>query len=467
MLIPERYRHIHFVGIGGAGMSGLAEIFHRLGFQVQGSDLHESPTTRRLERLGIRVYYGHDARHVGDAQAVVYSSAVPRSNPEIQEALSRGLPVIARAEMLAELMRMKYAIAVSGAHGKTTTTSMIGHMLHHLGLQPTTIVGGILRGYGSGAVVGEGPYLVAEADESDRSFLKLYPTIAVATNIDREHLATYRSVLKIQEAFLDFLNRVPFYGAAVVGMDNPYVRDILPEMERRVVPFGITSPEALIRAENITLERLGSSFDLVLRDQPVTRVHLGVPGRHNVQNALAALAVAWVLDLDLVRAARALESFVGVARRFEIRHRGAFTWVDDYGHHPTEIQAVLETASLFHEGRKVVLFQPHRYTRTQELFREFAEVFARFLPKQDLLGLLPIYSAGESPIPGVSHHLIGDLLKPLMEGRLEVLETVEAAPAWLDGVVEEGDLLITLGAGPVYRHGEALLQRRNLTPDPV
>ncbi len=448
-------------------MSGLAEIFHHLGFRVQGSDLQKSPATRRLERLGIRVFYGHDARHLGDAQAVVYSSAVPLSNPELQEALRRGLPVIPRAEMLAELMRMKYAIAVSGAHGKTTTTSMIGHMLHRLGLAPTTIVGGILRGYGSGAVVGGGPYLVAEADESDRSFLKLHPTIAVATNIDREHLATYRSVLKVQEAFLDFLNRVPFYGAAVVGLDNRYVRDILPEIERRVVSYGITSPDALLRAEDITLEALGSSFALVLRDRSITRVHLSVPGRYNIQNALAALAVAWVLDLDLVEAARALRHFEGVARRFEIRYRGAFVWVDDYGHHPTEIQAVLEAASRFHRGRKVVLFQPHRYTRTQELFREFADVFDRFLGKQDLLGLLPIYPAAESPIPGVSHHLIGDLLQPSLGERLTVLETVDAAPDWLDHVVEEGDLLLTIGAGPVYRHGEALLHLRNLVSDPV
>lgn len=458
MLIPEQFRTIHFVGIGGAGMSGLAEIFHRFGFSVQGSDLWESPTTQRLQRLGIRVFYGHSPEHVENAQAVVFSSAVPLSNPEIQEARRRNLPVIPRAEMLAELMRMKYAIAVSGAHGKTTTTSMIGFMLHRLNLSPTTIVGGILRGYDTGAVVGTGPYVVAEADESDRSFLKLYPTIAVATNIDREHLATYRSVLKIQEAFLDFLNRVPFYGASVVCVDNRYIRDILPELERRVVSYGIEAADALLQARHIHLEPLSSRFEVVLQGHPVAQVHLPLPGLHNVQNALAALAVAWVLDLDIQDAAAALASFQGVARRFEIRHRGDFVWVDDYGHHPTEIRAVLRTAGRFWTGRRVVLFQPHRYTRTHELYRDFAEVFAQELGKADRLGILPIYPAGEPPIPGVSHRLIGDLLRPILHDRLTILEETDGIP-WLTQTLQEGDLLLTLGAGPVYRYAEALVEQ--------
>ncbi len=457
MLIPASFRNIHFVGIGGSGMSGLAEIFHHLGFSVQGSDLRKSPTTRRLESLGIRVFYGHSPEHVENVQAVVYSSAVPLSNPELQEARRRNLPVIPRAEMLAELMRMKYAIAVSGAHGKTTTTSLIGHMLHRLGLSPTTIVGGILRGYDTGAVVGQGPYLVAEADESDRSFLKLFPTVAVATNIDREHLATYRSVLKIQEAFLDFLNRVPFYGASVVCVDNRYIRDILPELDRRVISYGLHAPDALLQARRVHLEGLTARFDLILQGHRVAEVTLRIPGEHNVQNALAALAVAWVLDLDLQDAATALASFQGVARRFDIRFRGDFTWVDDYGHHPTEIRAVLQTAHRFWKGRVVVLFQPHRYTRTQELYRDFADVFATELGSRDVLGLLPIYPAGEPAIPGVSHHLIGDLLRPTLRDRLRVLEDEEEARPWLEQTLQAGDLLITLGAGPVYRHAEVLV----------
>ena len=455
MLIPEQYRHLHFVGIGGSGMSGLAEIFHNMGFRVQGSDLHVTDVTRRLEKLGIQIFYGHDAQHLGNAQAVVVSTAIPEDNPELVESRSRGIPLIPRAAMLAELMRMKYAIAVSGAHGKTTTTSMIGHMLHVMGLDPTTLVGGRLLGYDSGARAGESRYLVAEADESDRSFLYLYPTVAVATNIDREHLNTYRSVLKIQEAFLDFLNRVPFYGAAVVGIDNLYLRDLLPELRGRKLTFGF-SPDAHLRAEDIQTDGRSVTFRLVQDQQPRTRVYLPIPGKHNVLNALAALCVAEVLHLDLVEAARALKTFRGVARRFEIRAEGEdWVWVDDYGHHPTEIAAVLETARAFWSGKILTVFQPHRYTRTRDLWREFGEV----LGNTDELVLLPVYPAGETPIPGVSSQLIeASLRRAHPQLPYHMAESLEDAVQWIRERGLRHTLLLTLGAGNVWQVGERVVR---------
>ncbi len=446
LLVPKtRFSRIHMIGIGGSGMSGLAEILHSLGFEVSGSDISRKETTERLERLGIKVFYGHRAENVEGANIVVYSSAIGPDNPELVRAKELKIPIIQRAEMLAELMRVKFSIAVSGAHGKSTTTSMIGHILKEVGKNPTVIVGGILKDVGSGGLVGRGEYLVAEADESDRSFLKLLPTIAVITNIDREHMDTYGSMASLKMAFIEFANKVPFYGSVVACGDDKNVRDILPFVEKRVFTYGFSNENDLY-AENVKVFSLSSEFELSGFGERL-KGKLNVPGRHNVLNALASLIVVWELDIPLREALESLESFKGVSRRFEIKgEKFGAIFVDDYGHHPNEIKNVLEVARGI--GKRVItVFQPHRYTRTMDLYREFGEV----LLKSDIVILLPIYPAGEKPIPGVSSDLIYGVMKGMGKDGVYLVETFEEAADLLRKILEEGDVVLLQGAGNVYR----------------
>ena len=454
-------QHIHFVGAGGAGMSGIAEVLLNLGYTVSGSDLKRSAVTDRLVGLGAKVFEGHAAGHVAGAHVVVVSTAVSADNPEVIEARRLGVPVIPRAEMLAELMRLKYGVAVAGSHGKTTTTSMTALVLDRGGLDPTVVVGGRLGVLGSGARLGKGEFLVAEADESDRSFLKLSPTIAVVTNIDLEHLDTYRSLEDIQEAFLGFVNKVPFYGSVVLCLDDGPVQDILPRIERRIVSYGL-SPQAHVSAREVDVAATASRFTVVSGGVDLGRVTLSVPGTHNVANALAAIAVGLDLGIPFESVRAGLESFTGVDRRFQVRgEAGGVVVVDDYGHHPTEIRATLETLRRFAAARRtVVLFQPHRFTRTRALWDEFCHV----LHGADLVLLADIYPASEAAIPGITAQALAEAVSERGHRNVAYAGSVETATRRLIAEVLPGDVVLTLGAGNVWTAGEALLSARRGTP---
>jgi UDP-N-acetylmuramate--alanine ligase len=451
-----RTHRIHFIGIGGSGMSGIAEVLITMGYQVSGSDLKTTDVTDRIVKLGGRVFGGHSESNVEGAQVVVYSTAVRADNPELARARAMGVPVIGRADMLAELMRMKYGIAVGGAHGKTTTTSMIAEVLARGGLDPTIVVGGRLRALGTNARLGHGQFLVAEADESDGSFLRLAPAVTVVTNIDREHLDHYRTLAEIHQAFVYFANRVPFYGVSVLCADDPGVAAILPAVTKRTLLYG-TVPGAAVRAEDIRLEGHGSRFQVLHEGTRLGEVELKVPGRHNVLNALAAVAVGLEVEIGFAHIAGALAGFRGVARRFETRGESAgVRVVDDYGHHPTEIAATLAAARGL-GGRRLVVFQPHRYTRTQTLAEEFGACFA----DADRVWVLDVYPAGEKAIPGVSGRTVVE--KALQHGKVEI-EYAPDPTAAADEVAAEarpGDLVITLGAGDVWRVGDEILARLN------
>ncbi len=453
----RKYQHVHFVGIGGSGMSGIAEVLLNLGYRVSGSDLKRSPVTERLAARGARIAEGHAAENVGEAHVVVTSTAVRRDNPEVVEARRRAIPVIPRAEMLAELMRLKYGLAIAGSHGKTTTTSMVALVLDRGGLDPTVVVGGRLGVLGSGARLGKGDFMVAEADESDRSFLKLTPTIAVVTNIDREHLDAYRDLADIQDAFVGFVNKVPFYGVCVLCLDDPPVQDVLPRVERRVLSYGL-SPQARVSARELELGPSGSSFTVVLDGEPLGPLALAVPGAHNVANALAAVAVGLELGISFESIRGGLSSFTGVDRRFQLRgEAGGVVVIDDYGHHPTEIRATLEALRRYAGPRRtLVLFQPHRFTRTQALWDEFCKAFHQ----ADVLLLTDIYPASEEPIAGVTAE--GLALAIGERGHRQVCWAGELHEATERLVAEarEGDVVLTLGAGSVWTAGEELLRRR-------
>jgi UDP-N-acetylmuramate--alanine ligase len=452
----KRYRHIHFVGIGGVGMSGIAEVLLNMGYRVTGSDVRRGDTVERLEQLGAKVFVGHDAGNIGDAHVVVYSSAVARDNVEVAAARARQVPAIPRAEMLAELMRLKYGIAVAGSHGKTTTTSMVAAVLAEGRLDPTVVVGGRVRSLGSNARLGQGEYLVAEADESDGSFLKLSPTIAVVTTIDAEHLDHYGSLEHLSEAFLAFVNKVPFYGAAVLCLDQPNVQLLIPRVEKRIVTYGLESA-ADLTAHRLHLAGLTARFDVQYRGQPLGECALRVPGRHNVLNALAAMAVGLDLEIPFVTIQKAMAEFSGVQRRFQVRgeSRGVLV-VDDYGHHPAEIRATLAAAKAGFDRRVVTVFQPHRYTRTLHLRQEFLTAFNQ----SDVLIVMDIYAAGEAPIEGVTGRDLADALRAhghrdvafLGSDRQRILD-------YLDGILRPGDLVVTLGAGDVGQLGQHLLDR--------
>jgi UDP-N-acetylmuramate--alanine ligase len=455
--VLRKIRRIHFVGIGGSGMSGIAEVLINQGYTVSGSDQKRSATTDRLAGLGSRLAVGHAAENLADAQVVVISTAVRSDNAEVVEARRRGIPVIPRAEMLAELMRMTYGVAVAGSHGKTTTTSMVALVLDKGGLDPTVVVGGRLGVLGSGARLGRGEFMVAEADESDRSFLKLSPTLAVVTNIDREHLDTYKDLADVQEAFLGFVNKVPFYGAAVLCLDDGPVQDILPRIERRVVSYGV-SRQADVSARDVQLLPAGSRYTAAAGDTVLGPVELAVPGMHNVLNSLAAVAVGLDLEVGFADIQAALASFTGVDRRFQLRgEAGGVLVVDDYGHHPTEIRATLETLrGRAGSRRTVVLFQPHRYTRTQHLWDEFCRAFHL----ADLLLLADIYPAGEDPVAGISAESLAAAITSKGHRGVVYAGDLKTAGERLATEVRDGDVVLTLGAGSVWTAGDDLLKKR-------
>ena len=449
-----RTRRIHFVGIGGIGMSGIAELLANLGYEVSGSDARRTAVTERLEGLGVRVQTGHDAAHVGNADVVVISSAIGTDNVEVAEARRRRIPVIPRAEMLAELMRLRYGIAIAGAHGKTTTTSMVALMLERAGLDPTAVIGGRLSAFGSNARLGRGDYMVAEADESDRSFLKLSPAIAVITNIDREHMESYGSWDNLQQAFVDFANKVPFYGAVVACSDDEAVREVLPRMMRRVITYGLAADVLPggpnIAAHDVVLEAFSCRCTITHRENgnrlELGRLHLNVPGRHNLLNALAAVAVGLETGVGFARIAAALGEFRGAERRFERRGEAdGVLVVDDYGHHPTEIAAVIAAARAGVDRRVVLVFQPHRYTRTRDLMGEFG----RALAAADEVVLTDIYSAGEQPIAGITVDVLAQAVRRTTKCPVHVVRALDDVPAAVASLAKEGDLIITLGAGSI------------------
>lgn len=448
-------QHLHFTGIGGIGMSGIAEILLQLGFTISGSDLKLSPVTERLARLGARIYEGHDPAHVAGARALVVSSAVPPDNPEVQEARRLQIPIITRGEMLAELMRLKYGIAVAGSHGKTTTTSMLATVLEQAGLDPTVVVGGRLRAFGgANARIGRSVYLVVEADESDRSFLKLAPILAVITNIDREHLDHYRSLEEILEAFTEFANRVPFYGAAVMCLDDENVQKILPAVRRRVITYG-TRAQADVQIREAEAAHFSSRFRLRRGSDDLGEFRLRVPGLHNVLNAAAATATALELGVapDVIR--EALAGFAGVERRFQVYGEAAgVTVIDDYAHHPAEIQATLAAARQCRYERLLVIFQPHRYTRTYHLMEDFARCFYQ----ADAVWVLDIYAASEPPLEGVHAKQLVDRMQAHGHRHVEYAGTIERAVEAVVAEARAGDAVLTLGAGNVWQAAEPILE---------
>ncbi|HUU00396.1 MAG TPA: UDP-N-acetylmuramate--L-alanine ligase [Myxococcota bacterium] len=451
----RRTYKVHFVGIGGIGMSGIAEVLLNLGYTVSGSDLTQSEATLRLENLGGNIFIGHRIEQLDDADVVVTSSAVPADNPEVTAARERGIPVIPRAEMLAELMRMKRGIAVAGSHGKTTTTSILASVLAHAGMDPTIVIGGKLNSLGSNARLGQGDLLVAEADESDGTFLKLSPTYAVITNIDPEHLDHYGSLSAIKDAFVDFANKVPFYGLVVMCHDHPHVKEIIPRVVKRMVTYGF-SPQADFRAEKPSFEKTRVSFDVLRRGEPLGRVGLRMIGRHNILNGLACVAMADELQVPFEAIQEALEGFEGIQRRFTVRGTlCGITVVDDYGHHPEEIKTTLDGARHAFDGRIVVVFQPHRYTRTRDLGEQFHTAF----DLADLVCVMDIYPAGETPIEGVSARDLQAGIRSKGHRNAHYISDRQGVVAWLLETVMDGDLVITMGAGDVWRVGEEFLAR--------
>jgi UDP-N-acetylmuramate--alanine ligase len=452
----QRHQRIHFVGIGGIGMSGIAEVLINLGHQVSGSDLRESDTTRRLVKLGARVEIGHHRDFVEGADVVVVSSAVHEDNPEVQGARERLIPVIPRAEMLSELMRLKYGVAVAGAHGKTTCTSLVATLLAAGGLDPTVVVGGKVGALGSNARLGSGEFLVAEADESDGSFTRLTPVVVVVTNVDREHMEHYGSDQALDDAFVEFMNKVPFYGAAVLCLDDERLTGLIPRVNKRTVTYGLSS-QADVQARDPRPHGMGTQFTLYVRGESAGTVELPLPGRHNVQNALAALSVALELGVELEAAKKALAEFQGVGRRFEAKGvgPGGCLVVDDYGHHPTEIKATLAAArECWPDRRLVVAHQPHRYSRLRDLFEDFATAFYG----ADELLVLDVYAAGEPEDPSVSAEGLAAAIRAHGHRSVEYVGSRQEAAARLEKMLGEGDVLITLGAGDVWRLGEELVQ---------
>ncbi|HIC85694.1 MAG TPA: UDP-N-acetylmuramate--L-alanine ligase [Desulfobacterales bacterium] len=457
-------KHIHFVGIGGIGMSGIAELLMNLGYEVSGSDLKETAITRRLASMGGRIHYGHHAENIKGADVVVYSSAVKEDNPEILEAKERYIPVIPRAEMLAELMRLKFGIAVAGAHGKTTTTSMIASILNHAHLDPTVVIGGRLDIWGgSNARLGEGEILLAEADESDGSFLVLSPNIVVVTNLDMEHVDFYQDMEDIRQTFVEFINKIPFYGTAVICLDNQEIQGIIPRLRKRYITYGL-SAQADLMARDLEKGRYGVEFEVVWRGDALGRVEVGMPGEHNVLNALAAIGVGMELELDFHLIAGGLKNLGGLARRFQIKGEVAgIVVMDDYGHHPTEIVATLKTLrESWPDRRLVVVFQPHRHTRTKALFEQFTLSFNQ----ADLLLVLPIYGAGETPFEGITGQGLAKAIKERGHKEVISVNSKEEALSVLQTMVRSGDLVLTLGAGDVYKVADELLQKLPLEGSP-
>lgn len=456
-----KVQHIHFVGIGGSGMSGIAEVLVTQGYAVTGSDLKEGAAVRRLRELGATIHIGHDARYVDGVDVVVKSTAIPDHNIEVRAAWAAKIPVIPRAEMLGELMRMKYGLAIAGSHGKTTTTSMLARCLHHAGLDPTIVIGGRLDSIGSSARLGAGEFLVAEADESDGSFLTLGPTVAVITSIDPEHMEHWGTFDNLMDGFADFANKVPFFGFVTLCLDHPRVQALLPRVRRRVLTYGLAT-QADTRAEDIVQTGVSTSFEVVWHGERLGRVDLSMPGRHNVENALAAITVGLELGVPFADLQRALDGFTGVDRRFSIRHEAQvdsdedtlpITIVDDYGHHPVEIQATLQGAAEAWPSRRLVaVFQPHRYSRVRDLLDDFARSFNEAAE----VVVCPIYRAGEKPIEGIDTFAVARALRDHGHRAVTPVADLDAATALLADTVRPGDIVITLGAGDVGRVCDAL-----------
>ncbi len=448
-----KYKDIHFVGIGGIGMSGIAEILHNLNYQVTGSDIRESETTRRLKSLGIKVSIGHDADNIAKPHVVVISSAILANNPEVEAAKQKAIPVIPRAEMLAELGRLKYGVLVAGAHGKTTTTSLLATILAEGGLDPTIVIGGKLKAIGGNARLGQGDYIVAEADESDGSFLKLNPTIGVITNIDKEHLDFFKDVGELKKAFLKFANKIPFYGTAVVCLENDHTKEIIPFIERKIITYGY-SADADFYPKNISSSGRKMIFEVFFKNEYLDTFTIPVPGLHNVLNSLAAIAVSLELQIPVIVINKALGNFSGIQRRFELKGECKGVKIfDDYGHHPTEIKATLNAArGCFKENRLIVVFQPHRYTRTRDLMDEFAESF----DEADLLYLMDIYPASEPPIKGINSEALLKKIQKYGQRKIYYIPQRGELIDHLKKTANEGDIIITLGAGDVYKIGEEI-----------
>lgn len=451
----QKKYHIHFVGVGGIGMSGIAELLINLGYKVSGSDIKASAITDRLKTMGGTIYKGHRSNQIKGADVIVTSSAISSGNPEVLAAQKAATPVIPRAEMLAELMRLKYSIAIAGAHGKTSTTSIVASVLNQSGLDPTVVIGGKLKSTDSNAQLGQGEFIVAEADESDGSFLKISPTIAVVTNIDREHLDYYEDLDAIKAVFFDFIDKIPFYGLAVLCLDNEPVQDLIPRIKKRYTTYGL-SAQADFQARAIEYKGLTSRFVCHHKGNKIGNVTLNLPGLHNIYNALASIAVGTELDIpfDVIKAA--LEGLEGVQRRIEVKGRQkGITVVDDYGHHPTEIKTTLQAIKeSWPNRRKVIVFQPHRYTRTQALFNEFTRAFYH----SDILMVLPIYPAGEMQIEGVDAHALYEAIRAHGHKHVFYMENFETAAMHLKKILKKGDILLTLGAGDVWQVGQKVLK---------
>jgi UDP-N-acetylmuramate--alanine ligase len=454
----KRIKHVHFVGIGGIGMSGIAEVLLNLGYKVSGSDVRSTPITERLEQLGATIYARHAASNVFGAHVVVMSSAVRPGNAEIEEANRLKIPVISRAEMLAELERLKYSISVAGTHGKTTTTSMIATILDRAGFDPTVVVGGLLNTIGSNARLGKGEYIVLEADESDRSFLLLSPTVAVVTNIEADHLDQYRDLDDIKNAFVSFINKVPFYGATVLCIDDPVVQSLIPDVKRRIITYG-TAAQADVSISDINTDHLRSSFTVKFNGGNRQQIKLNVPGIHNVLNATAAFAAARDTDIAPVTIAAALESFQGVDRRFQVKSHDGITVIDDYAHHPTEIRATLAAAKCGDFRRIFAVFQPHRYTRTLHLFEDFARAFNL----ADVVLMLDVYPAGEQPIDGINTPALIERMKSFGHKNAIYAADFETIESYIIANAKEGDVVVVMGAGSVTKLSDVLSQRFSRT----
>jgi UDP-N-acetylmuramate--alanine ligase len=453
MIYKNRKRKVHFVGIGGIGMSGIAEILISQGYLVSGSDIAESDTTRRLASLGAKVFYGHAESNLENVDVVVVSSAIDEKNPEIQSARKTKTPIIQRAEMLGELMKMKTSIAIAGTHGKTSTTSMIATIVQHSGLDPTIIIGGKVDALGGNAKLGKGDFLVAEADESDKSFLHLPSTICIVTNIDNDHLNNYGTIQNIKDAFVDFVNRIPFYGRAILCQDDENVKSILSRLKKPYITYGF-SPQADLQARNIITENFGSSYEVWQGEKKLGAAKCNVPGRHNVLNSLAAIAAGMEIGLTFDQASAGLAQFKGVRRRFELKgEKSGVKVFDDYGHHPTEIRATLAAARSSWKGRIVTLFQPHRYSRTQDCYDDFVRAF----DDADMVFVAEIYAAGEDPIPGISAEKLAEDIRQNGHKSVEFVGEGKLAAEKLKEKMQSGDLFLTLGAGNVYVAGEKLL----------
>jgi UDP-N-acetylmuramate--alanine ligase len=454
MLYKSRKKKVHFIGIGGIGMSGIAEILLSSGYVVSGSDIAESEITKRLASLGATVHYGHNEKNLNHSDVVVVSSAIDEKNPEIQAARRNKVPIIQRAEMLGELMKMKTSIAIAGTHGKTSTTSMIATIVHDAGLDPTIIIGGRVDALGGNAKLGKGDFLVAEADESDKSFLKLPATIAIVTNIDNDHLNNYGNIQNIKDAFVDFVNRIPFYGHAILCQDDENVKSILPRLNKPYLTYGL-SPQATLQARNPTFADFGSNFEVWQEDKKLGEARCNVPGKHNVLNALAALATGMEIGLSFEQASQGLAQFKGVRRRFELKgEKSGIKVFDDYGHHPTEIRATLSAARKAWNGRVVTLFQPHRYSRTKDCYEDFVKAF----DDADVVYVANIYPAGEEPIPGISSERLAEDIRQHGHKSVEFLGDAKTCAAKIAPKLQKGDLFLTLGAGSVYQAGEAVLK---------